>query len=155
MEDQILDDNLFRPELTTLEKHRLRTLEEQEYELDKKVTWGRNALFVLAVFSLISIMIMANQDFTVQEAVTEGVVMCVLYGGFALLSYRKPMIGIGLGLLIYLMVQIFVAMVAPTKIFSGIIFKAIFLYYLTMGAVSAHRLRAVQADIARLKGTEG
>lgn len=100
---------------------------------------ARTAFFVLAASAVLSIFIglMMNKDIEPIYVITEGVIMIALFIATALCVNSWPKAAIITGFAIYLLIILLNFIVSPASLFSGIILKAIVIFYLIKGVEGA------------------
>ncbi|XLS29435.1 hypothetical protein ACJD0Z_01120 [Flavobacteriaceae bacterium M23B6Z8] len=97
---------------------------------NKRIKSGRNLLFILsALIFLIGTFTayMANGDLSI---FVENTILALIYFGLGLWSSKKPFISLLLALLLYLTITLINAIVDPSTLIRGIIFKGIVIAFL-------------------------
>ncbi|WP_116125120.1 hypothetical protein [Lewinella sp. IMCC34183] len=155
MSNHTLDGGFVRParEITDpKEIVRINDLKLEANEQSKKVRYGRYVLYFLMGMSLLyglGLGYFGSGDVdSSDEALWGGIIMAVLYGGFAGLTFRWPAVGMGLGLALYLFDHTLAALEDPTTVLNGIFVKAAVLFGLGIAIVSVFRLRNLLASLA-------
>lgn len=105
-----------------------------------KISSARKTLYVMSGLSLIIGIILF---FTMDDVsiLISNVVLSVIYLMLALWSSQKPLMALLLGLLLYLTTIIITAVVDPTTIIRGFIWKILIIAYLGKGIYSASTIR--------------
>lgn len=112
----------------------------QHMDADKKIKSARNVLFVMAgivlLFGIISFF--GDQDIAV---LVTNVVLGIIYLALGSWTSKKPLVAILLGLLLYLTTIIIGAILEPSTLIRGIIFKILIIAYLAKGVYSASSIK--------------
>lgn len=105
-----------------------------------RVKEARVVLFVIAIFTFISALILNAQE---HNGLLLGInlFLAFIYAGMGFWAGYKPFAAIFTGTLIYLSIIILAAVVDPSTIFQGIIFKVIFIVALVKASYSASKFR--------------
>lgn len=123
---------------------RINDLKLDVNESTKKIRYGRSAIYFLAAVNLLYPLVMGyviSSTGPEYGTIVAGALMCVLYLGFAGLTYRWPLVGLVLALMLYLLDHGLAAVEDPASIPQGIFLKIVILYGLGSGIASAVRLR--------------
>lgn len=116
------------------------TTDEHQKAL-KQIKTGRTALFIIGGFSLLVglyVLIAGSNILYIDESVLFDAVLLLV---FAFLSYRYPLLGLSLGLGLYVLGQFFVMVQNPEMISKGIIVKIYVIYALATGINCAYKTR--------------
>jgi len=109
-------------------------------EADKRIKSARNTLFVIAGISFLYGVVLF---FTLGDSsvlISAGI-LAIIYLILGFWSQQKPLMALVLALLVYLTTITINAIVEPTSLFSGIIWKVVIIAFLGKGINSALHLR--------------
>lgn len=111
----------------------------------KRIKSGRNVLFVLsAMIFLIGIFAayMANGDLSI---FVENTILALIYLGLGIWSSKKPFISLLLALLLFLTTTLINAIIDPSTLVRGIIFKIIIIAFLGKALYAAFEQRKINS----------
>jgi hypothetical protein len=105
-----------------------------------RIMEARIILFVISAFTVISAIIISDQDPT-------GIILIInliiagIFAGLGFLAGKKAFAAIFTGSLIYFSILILTAILDPTTIFHGIVFKVLFTIALIKASYSSYRFK--------------
>jgi len=117
----------------------------------KHVSNARTALFVLAGM-MVFVGILASFIRTSEELIDIWIETLIIAGAFlvlAMIAEKKPYHSLIAGLIIYVLYIALYAMLDPSSLFRGIIFKILTISYLIKGIVNAGEIK----DIKKMTGS--
>ncbi|MFH4964698.1 hypothetical protein V8G69_06805 [Gaetbulibacter sp. M235] len=109
-------------------------------DADDKIKSARNTLYVMSGISLVFGVILFFSMNDVSILITN-VVLSIIYLVLAFWSSQKPLMALLLGLLLYLTTIIISAVVNPTTIIKGFLWKILIIAYLGKGIYSASAIK--------------
>lgn len=146
----MVSENIFCPECGFPENgtdkdvaqfHARNAMKNNEHmDADKKIKSARNVLYVLAGFTIVFgiIYFFIEKD---DAILVTNVILGLIYLVLGSWTTKKPLVAILLGFLLYLTVIIISAIVEPSSIVRGVIFKIIIIGYLAKGVYSASSIK--------------
>lgn len=108
----------------------------KHFDAETKIKSARNTLYIMAGLFLVLSLFYYLNDNDVAVLVTN-IIMAGLYLALGYWSIKKPFAALLLGLLLYLTVVIISAIVEPSSLIKGILWKIIIIFYLGKGIYSA------------------
>lgn len=106
----------------------------------EKINSARNTLYVIAALSFVFGLIFYFSSKDILVLITN-IILAVLYVALGLWSSKKPLMALLLGLVLYITTIVISAIVDPSTIISGILWKIIIISYLGKGIYSASALK--------------
>ncbi len=129
---EILDDDFTR-QSSPEDEAAIRKLNIESYDVLKDIKNGRIALWVLAGAAIVGIA--ASHD--VNAVIIEGLFMVVIYATSAWFVKQKPKIALIAGFGFFIVYNLLYAFIIPGSIFSGILWKAIIIFFLLKAITAA------------------
>ena len=109
-------------------------------DADKKIKSARNTLFILSgIVALFGFLTYNNSNEIIDLAVN--LILSFIYLILGFWSEKKPLIALLSGLLLYITVIVISAIILPTSLISGLLWKIIILSYLGKGLYSASSIK--------------
>ena len=117
--------------------------ESMKSETTKTINKGRVALFIIAgLYTIVGFM----EAFTIQgHELIFGVIdwfIAAVFVGLGIWSYRKASLAMIIGLVFYVLIVLLLALVEPSTIVSGILWKILIVTYLVYGIKTAREEEA-------------
>lgn len=110
--------------------------QNKHFEADKKVKSARTTLYIVgAATGLLGLVSLFGKQDT--PLFITNLILASIYIMLGLWSTKKPLAALLSALLLYITILVFNALVEPSSIFSGIIWKVLILVYLGKGLYSA------------------
>ena len=109
-------------------------------DADKKIKTARNTLYVMAGISLVFGLILYYSSEEISILLTNGI-LAIIYIVLGSWSTKNPLMALLLGLLLYLTTIIISAVIEPTTLIKGILWKIIIVAYLGKGIYSASSIK--------------
>ncbi len=151
MNNQVLDDNPEYRARTKADFARIATLRKGAEGLRKKIKVSRVMLYLLAGLTPVGVLFsFLNDDAHFTEVFIQGMTLMIVYLAVASYSIYNPHVGITLGLLVFLLVQIFYALMDYSILMKGLIFKIAILFFLARGVVAAFELKKINKALFEL-----
>lgn len=124
--------------------HAKKAMEKNKnFDAAKKIRSARNVLYIMAGISLLfGILYFFSQD-SIEVLITNGI-LSIIYIVLGSYTNKKPLMAILLGLLLYLTTIIISAILDPSTLISGIIWKVLIIAYLSKGVYSASSIKKEQ-----------
>lgn len=115
-------------------------------EYDKKIKDAQNALLIVSGINLISgiVQILTDNSEAWLFALGIFVVIAGLFAALAFWAKYKPFAALLIGLILYIGIFILFAVLDPSSIIRGIIFKAIVVIYLIKGLIAANDAQQIK-----------
>lgn len=160
MNVEILDEGLNMPKASSVDNARaILDLKIDYAELHKKVKNGRLALYFMIGFGILGFLVEGVQtDF---EPLIMGInaLFVGLYVISAIISLKKPQLGLALGITILAIILILTFLSDPMQILRGLLVRGIILYYLFIGvSASKEYIRILRElknfGVTNLEGSE-
>lgn len=119
-------------------------------EAEEKIRKARNIIYILAGLTFLGAMItgIANDDYPTMMA---NLVICLLYLILAYWANKNPFGAILTCFIVYLTLQIVLAILAPATIVSGILWKVIFIGAFIKGIQSASEAQKLMKQLEQYK----
>lgn len=116
-------------------------------DIEKAIKKSQNILYIIAAFTLLSgaIIMFTTEDVAL---LVVNIILALLYFVFGFYSKKHPVPTIASGFGLYMVIIILNAIVDPSTIYHGIIFKIIFITALVYGLKGALQTKTVQKDLA-------
>ncbi len=140
MSDEILDEGIkFGPSKDLNSAREIVKLRVKLEEETKAFFHGQIALWALVALQLIgtAIQMVQYEDSLVN---TVNVATIGLYCLAAIITYKKPTIGLALGLSLLILLQLIGILDDPWNVIRGLLVKIIIIYYLIVGLSAARKL---------------
>lgn len=119
-------------------------------DAETKIQSAKNIIYVLAALSLvIGVILFFSQDDVASLVVY--CVICILYLGLAVWCSSNPFGAILTAFILYITLQVLSAVVDPTTIISGILWKVIFIGAFIKGIRSASEARNFMRELEKAK----
>ncbi len=150
MENQVLDDNPEYRARNEADFAKIAMLKKDKKEQKKKIQNAQIALYVLAGFTFLSIVIAMFRDVNAEDGILEGMIVIVIYVGLALYANSKPHIGLTAGLVIFILIQMLYVMIDPSLLIRGLLVKIIVLYFLGQGVAAAFDIKKTNKALLAL-----
>jgi len=109
-------------------------------DADKKIKSARNILYVIAGLSFVFGIILYYSSNEISILLANGI-LSIIYIILGSWSIKKPLMALLLGLFLYLTTIIISAVIEPTNLIRGILWKIIIIAYLGKGIYSASSLK--------------
>ncbi len=109
-------------------------------DADKKIKSARNTLYVIAGLSFVFGIILYFSTNELSILLTNGI-LAIIYIILGSWSTKKPLMALLLGLFLYLTTIIISAVIEPTNLVKGILWKIIIIAYLGKGIYSASSIK--------------
>lgn len=109
-------------------------------DADKRVKSARTTLYVMAGISFIFGLILFFNDLDI-AALFADLILCIIYLCLAYWSKQKPVMALLLGLLLFLTTMILSALIDPSTLLQGFLWKILIIFYLGKGIYSASAVK--------------
>ncbi len=113
---------------------------------NRKIKQGRITLMVIGILNLLVAIYYFTQEYMESVAYIQ-MAIGLVFVGLYFLGAKKPMLALVLGLVFFVVPHLLTAVLDPSSIYRGIIFKVIIIVFLVKGIISVNQLpKAVEVD---------